>query len=157
MTTVNVYVSDRRDPRRRRACRVLFRLGLPRDASGPAPDRFTCCRPIRGVPDVATEILTEQFVDLSVQFLDRRGHPAPVDGVSVWATDDSDLLLVEPAADGMSCKVTTKTMPGVAHVQVTADADMGAGVRPVVGVVEFVVKLPEAETVTVTVGTPQDA
>jgi hypothetical protein len=84
-------------------------------------------------------------------FKDSKGNPAKVDGVPEWATDSPEVLSLEPAADGMTCKVTALgliTSADVpARVQVTADADLGAGVKPIIGVLEFDVTPGEAVTV----------
>jgi hypothetical protein len=71
--------------------------------------------------------------------VDRGGNPATVQGKWAWATD-SDTVTLEPSADGLSCKV----VPGdkvdeVVNITAKADADLGAGVVPLVAVFETLV------------------
>lgn len=70
----------------------------------------------------------------SVAFLDDKNRPARVDGVPVWATGNTTAVTLTPAADGMSCGVAhAEAVDGDVEITCTADADMGAGVRPIVG------------------------
>jgi hypothetical protein len=138
------------------AGRVVFRLGQARDLDGPPPAGQHKSRRFSERPDVIMDIQTLQFSDVSVTITDRRGNPAPVDGVPVWATDNSDLVTLEPAADGLSCKVTTGTMAGTATVQMTADADLGSGSVPLIGTLELVITTPPATVVTLTPSAPAD-
>lgn len=57
------------------------------------------------------------------------GNPAIVDGAPVWTLNDGDATL-EVAADGMSAYLVSGT-PLVNAVNVTADADLGEGVRSI--------------------------
>lgn len=106
---------------------------------------------------MATQMTITQFTTVRVKrFLDARGNPAIVDGVPEWNTDNSDILALEPADDGMSCKVTAVGMVGAAMVQMTADADLGAGFKPLVGTIEFDITPGQATTVELEVDTPAD-
>lgn len=84
---------------------------------------------------MATTITTDQFYE-NVQLVikDKHGNPALVDGVPVWASSDETVLSVTPAPDGMSALKIDTVATGVARVTVTADADLGAGVKPITGV-----------------------
>jgi hypothetical protein len=140
--------------------RVVFRFSVPRDTTAPPPKAHHFRRCIHEDPDVIQTIETEQFTTLSVVFLDDKKKPAKVDGVPAWATDNSDLLTIEPAADGMSCKVTTGIMPSTPSlnpkVKVSADADLGTGVALIEGVTEFVIQSRPATTVELSATPPQD-
>lgn len=70
-------------------------------------------------------------VDASIAYVDARGNPAVVDGVPAWATDRPDLVALAPSADGMFCSLVPLAV-GSAQVTVTADADLGEGVRELV-------------------------
>jgi hypothetical protein len=77
-------------------------------------------------------ILTDsQYVPVSVDFVDRAGNPAKVDGAPVWASSDEALFTVVAAADGLTSVVTATGKLGDGVLTVTADADLGAGITPV--------------------------
>lgn len=103
-----------------------------------------------------TTMETEQEYTLSVTFLNDKQKPAPVDGVPVWATDNSDILTLTPAPDGMSCLVQSTTISGTAKVQLTADADLGAGVASIIGTDDVTVTQRPATTVVLTPGPVSD-
>ena len=105
-------------------------------------------------------VTTDQnFPHVVLEIMD--GHtpprPAKVDGVPVWASSDETVLLVTPAVDGMSAVVDT-VAPGTARITVTADADLGAGVKTLTGVSEDIVvelgTLGMASTMTLSLGEP---
>ena len=65
----------------------------------------------------------------------------------------------EPAADGLSCKVTAigPITDIVSTITFTADADLGAGVVPLIGTAECTRVTPGTATVvTLNVGAPQE-
>lgn len=94
------------------------------------------------------DITTDQnFPDVTLAITDAQGRPAAVDGVPVWASSDSTVLAVQPAADGMSA-VVNPVAAGTARITVSADADLGAGVLEITGV---------SEDVNVTIGTAHQA
>lgn len=142
---------------------VVFHFSLPADVvvqpeqSGSQEKRYQCRRRIKEAPDVATSILTEQFCTVSIAaFKDSRGKTVKVSDTPQWATDNSDLVTIEPAADGMSCKVTTGLMTGAAKVQMSVDADPGEAVSTIVGTAEFTITALNATTVALQVDTPAD-
>lgn len=154
LDTINVFVPCCCRPKRKG--RVVFRLGIPTEA-GNQPLPAGCRRRIREETDVASDIKTKQSAVVSVKsFKDDRGDVVGVDGPPTWHTDNSDLVALEPAADGMSCKVTTGAMAGVAKVQMTADPDLSPAVKELVGVVEFNIMAREAVSVELEVSTPVD-
>lgn len=89
---------------------------------------------------------TQEF-PLSVAFKDRLGNPAPVDEPPTWQTDNPAVLGLTPAPDGMSCLVRATGMVGTAAVQMTADADLGDGTKPIIGTFDVTVTAGEAVTV----------
>lgn len=102
-----------------------------------------------------TLILTDmQKVPLSVEFLDAAGNPALVDGTPAWSSSDPCVTL-EAAADGLSAVATASGALGTAQVSVTADADMGAGVEPITGLLDIQVIADKAATVGISAGTPE--
>jgi hypothetical protein len=148
--------------------RLTVRLGTPRDIDAEPPKAHQYRRRILEVAAVATSIDTFQSVTLTIDpasIKDRRGRPATLDGLPVWATDDSDRLTLTPSADGMSCVVATggmPTTPGLGDdllpkVIVTADGMPGPDVANFTSVpVAFEIKQTAAVTMTVGVGTPAD-
>lgn len=62
------------------------------------------------------------------------GHPARVDGVPVWASNNPDAFTLEVAADGLSAKIITADTGAEVRsgtLTITADADLGEGVKPI--------------------------
>ncbi len=108
---------------------------------------------------MALELPVGKQVSLGVIILDAANNPARVDGVPVWTVDNTDVLSVEAAADGMSCVVKTigplsATAPLVTF---SADADLGAGVKPLIGTFTVTVTAGEAVRVEITpTGPPTD-
>lgn len=105
---------------------------------------------------MAFTITDSQQVPVVVQFVTKKGNPAPVDGIPEWTTDNSDVFSLTPAADGMSCVVAAAGPLGLGKVQVTADADLGAGVQHVIGVLDGTVTGGNAATVVLTPGTAEE-
>jgi hypothetical protein len=105
---------------------------------------------------MATAISTTQQVQLSAKFSDRRGRPAQVDGRPEWSTDKSDVLMLSPTDDGLSCVVAAAGPLGTARVTMTADADLGDGVKPLIGFLDVEVTPGEATVVEVTAGSPEE-
>lgn len=102
-------------------------------------------------------VLTDvQKVQLSISPTSAAGNPAPVDGVPVWASSDETVLVVTASEDGMSAEAVTTGKLGKAQVNVSADADLGEGVKTITGVLDVEVKVSEAVSLTVSAGTPTD-
>lgn len=95
-----------------------------------------------------------QKVPLSIQPLDQYGNPARVDGVPVWNNSDEALGTLTVAADGLSAEYSTLGPIGTAQVSVTADADLGAGVRSLTGTLDIQVEPSEAVTLNIAAGVP---
>jgi hypothetical protein len=101
------------------------------------------------------DLRDDQQVVLTIQPVDRKRKPAPVDGIPVWASSDETVITLEVAADGMSA-TARGVAPGAARVVVTADADLGAGVTDLTGTLEFNVTGGSAVAMEITAGTPTD-
>jgi hypothetical protein len=97
----------------------------------------------------------DQKVSLTIQPVDKKGKPAPVDGAPVWASSDETVITVVPADDGLSA-VASAVAPGSCRVVVTADADLGSGVTPLTGTLDFTVTGGQAATISIVAGTPED-
>lgn len=104
------------------------------------------------------ELPVTHQVTLSVAFKDKNGNPATVDNPPAWTTDNTDVLALAPAADGMS--VVVKPVGPMSNtpctITMTADADLGDGTTPLVGtfVIEKVTAGP-ATVVEITAGEPE--
>lgn len=87
-----------------------------------------------------------QQIEGTVIILDRRNNPAKVDGVPSWKSSDESVLTVEVSEDGLT--VTAQAVSeGTAVVTFEADADLGEGVKPLVGTEDFQVLPAEAVSV----------
>jgi len=84
------------------------------------------------------QITATQQVVATLTITDKKGNPAQVEGPPVWASSDETVLLVVPAADGLSAVLKGNTPGGPARASVTADADLGEGVSPIVGTTESI-------------------
>lgn len=98
---------------------------------------------------------TEQAI-LNGGFLDKKGQPATVDGVPVWAVSDATILSVQPAADGKSATIVANGPLGLSQVSITGDADLGEGMKPVVGTLDVTVVSGEAVSASINAGTPTE-
>ncbi len=93
-----------------------------------------------------------QQATATIQPVDKRNQPAPVDGVPVWASSDETIVTVTPAADGMSAVVAAVGPLGAAKVSVTADADLGAGVSSIFGTLDVTITQGQAVGINITLG-----
>jgi hypothetical protein len=99
------------------------------------------------------QLKNTQGVLLSISPTKSNGRPGTVDGVPVWTSQDTSIATVEPAPDGLSCKVLTAAdAVGGTSVLVEADADIGAGVQPISASVDVVVSDPNVSNLNLTAG-----
>jgi hypothetical protein len=92
----------------------------------------------------------------SIQPVDAKGRPAPVDGVPVWAVSPEGGVTLFPAADGLSCDVAWLAPKAGQVVTVTADADLGEGVKTITGTVDVQTLASEAVSFTISTGEEVD-
>ena len=83
---------------------------------------------------------------VSVKFVDASGFEAKVDGKPVFAVSDLEMASLAVSEDGMSAEVMA-LKPGSFMLSLTADADMGAGIKPIIGSLSFDVLSGEAVAV----------
>lgn len=95
-------------------------------------------------------------VPVSFVIRDKFGNDAAIDGVPAWASSNPAALAVEPAADGRSAVVRALGPIGTAQITVTVDADMGDGVRELVGVAVLDAISGEANVMALTIGPEED-
>ena len=108
----------------------------------------------------AAQFNTQQEVPVSVRFLDDHGRVVAVDGEPAWDVQiepgSESLVDLDVAPDGMSAVIRSRGVAGHTSVMVTADAQVGDGVREIRGVLEVEVTQSGAVTVEFTVGEPRD-
>jgi hypothetical protein len=97
----------------------------------------------------------DQRVTVSIQPVDRAGNPAAIDGVPVWAAATGAVALT-PAEDGLSCVIEPVGQLGTEQVSVTCDADLGAGVRTIAGVLDIDIVAGEAVGIVINPGVPEN-
>lgn len=101
-------------------------------------------------------ITNSQQVALALEPQDRRGVPAPIDGIPTWQTSDPTIAAVEPAADGLTAVVKAVGPVGTARITATADADLGDGVQAITGVLELNVTLGQAAVLSLRAESPTE-
>lgn len=97
-------------------------------------------------------LMADQQVQLEIVPVDRFGNPAAVEGAPSWEVEGP--LDIEVAEGGMSAVVKTNGTAGTGQVSVTADADLGEGEKPIVGILEVEVLPAEAVAIQINAGTP---
>ncbi len=136
--------------------RLVPVLGPVREQTGPATPTPNMKRwPLLGEKIMAFSLTSSQLVSLSVVVTDKKGNPAAVQD-PVWAISNSELLAIVPAADNLSATVSAIGPLGTVTVSFQADADLGAGVVPVAGLLEVEVVAGAASLITITPGTPSE-
>lgn len=85
-------------------------------------------------------------IEYTLAPVDAEGNPARVDGVPVWAVE-SGAATVEPAEDGMSCFLVSADVADESVIKVTADADLGEGVRSLEATINLTTIVPEPEAI----------
>ena len=73
------------------------------------------------------------------------GGDAKVDGVPQWSASPAELLEMKVSEDGMSAEIKHLGKPGSCELSVLVDADLGEGVKPLIG--KATVDLSEGEAV----------
>ncbi len=92
------------------------------------------------------ELKVTKKAKVSVKFKDAAGFQAKVDGKPQWAVSDSAKAALVVAEDGMSAEVQALDV-GSFMLSLTADADLGEGVKPILGSLAFDVTAGEAVSV----------
>lgn len=87
----------------------------------------------------------------SIVIKDKFGNPAAVDGAPAWAVSDPALATLEVATDGMSAKIMPVGVIGSFKLQVSADADLGEGVKTILGEMDIDLLAGEAEVIEISI------
>jgi hypothetical protein len=137
--------------------RVLFSVGPVSEVNGPVTKTPQYQGlPFHGARILMFEMTNTQKSTVRVKFLDKKGRPAPVDGIPQWLTSNSEVLAITPSADGMSCEFAAVGVPGSATLSVSADADLGEGNVPVGGFLEVLVKPSPATSAVLEADSPSE-
>jgi len=98
----------------------------------------------------------DKKVDVKVSYVDAKGNAASVDGPVEWASSDAAIVSVTVSTDDPSQATVAGVGPvGQAQVTVTADADLGEGVRQIVTTMDVEIIAGEAVAGTISpVGEP---
>lgn len=106
--------------------------------------------------DTTMLLLTDaQKVSLAIQPIDAHGHVARIDGIPEWSLSDASLGVLDVAADGLAAVFTSGDALGLVQVNVSADADLGGGVRPISGTLDIQIEAGEAVSLGITAGVPE--
>lgn len=89
-------------------------------------------------------ITSEQKILATLTPLTAAGNPAQVDGTPTWEVVSGDATL-EVSEDGMSCYLISGGV-GNSQITVTADADLGEGVRNITDTIDLAVVSAEASS-----------
>lgn len=93
---------------------------------------------------------------LALELRSAAGNPAKADGVPVWTVSNEEALGLTVSEDGLSATVAAKGPVGQGQVVVKVDADLGAGVREITGLLDVEVVAGEATVVLVAAGAPEE-
>ena len=114
---------------------------------------------------MAQQLRTDQKCTVSLSSItDNSGNPAKIDGLPDWSVAPDGVVALAVAEDGMSVVVTAEDINvggdeepdfEAALLTVRVDADLGEGVRELVGTLEFQVIAGEAQVIGLTVGEPE--
>jgi len=127
---------------------MIFRA-LERWLRVPGPEMF---QPIN--PPELTLMLTlkvGQSVSLTVHPKTSEGQECQVDGTPVWDSNGTAGVSLQADLDGRTCLVTALAA-GIAEIHVSADADLGEGVRAIKAGLSLRVIQPEAVELAIEAG-----
>jgi hypothetical protein len=101
-------------------------------------------------------ILQDGFqVRASIQPVDAEGNPAKVDGVPTWSSSDKTIAdVTNVATDGLSANVIA-IAPGTVQINVSGDADLTGGSKPITGVLDVNVIAGEAVSFQISTSEPE--
>jgi hypothetical protein len=98
-----------------------------------------------GATKMAYTLPSDKMVELSIAYVDANGNAASVDGAVAWDSSDEGIAAIEPVApDGSTVMLVPGTKIGNCQVSAKADADLGAGVRELITLLDVTVVGGEA-------------
>jgi len=97
-----------------------------------------------GAKKIMYTIRNDQQVGLQIGYVDGDGNPASVDGNVVWESSDDSIASINVVSpDGMTVTLVAESN-GQCQIKATADADLGAGVRELITLLDVTVVSGEA-------------
>jgi hypothetical protein len=97
----------------------------------------------------------DQKVTASIQPVDAKGNPASIDGLAVWTSSSTDVASVQNVSpDSLSAEIVPGSSIGSCQINVQADADLGAGVTNITGILDVNVVAGQAVGFTITTAPP---
>ena len=105
------------------------------------------------------EISVDQQAHVRLAVTDRAGNPGKIDGVPTWSSSDEALMsVVVDASDPLValCVPADGAADQAVNVTVEVDADLGEGVKPIVGVLAFAITGGAAKFVELSVDSVED-
>jgi len=96
-------------------------------------------------------VTNEQKLPVTLAPITASGKPATLDGVPTWTVVEGDATL-EVAEDGLSCVLVSGEV-GNSVIEVSADADLGEGVRSLTDTIDLAVVSAEASSLGLVAGT----
>lgn len=97
-----------------------------------------------------------QEVEVQVAFTDDAGRAVSIDGPPRWQANDETLIEVDVAEDGRSAIVRTLGGTGSTFVTVSADAQLGDGVRSISGAFDVTITESGDVRIQFSFGTPRN-
>lgn len=105
---------------------------------------------------MALILTTTQEAEVVVAYADKNGNPAIIDGVPVWTVSNPDIVRVVPTTDPATVIIQAVGPIGNIQVSVTADADLGEGVRELIAVQDVRVVAGEAVLASINFGSARE-
>lgn len=93
-----------------------------------------------------------QVLPLAIAIQDKFGNVAKVDGAPAWELTDATLGTLEVAEGGLSAVLKPAGPVGICKVQVKADADLGEGVKELLGELEIEFLAGDAAAIAIAAG-----
>lgn len=112
---------------------------------------------VKGVGKMAVTIKDTEKISVEIIVTDAKGNPAKVDGTPIWNVSDPAGLSFLPSDDGFACDISAVGPLGNFQATVEVDADMGLGVKSLIGVLDIEVVAGEAVAVSFSVSAPSPA
>lgn len=138
------------------AIRIVPTLGVFTEQRAPVVKTPELFGTLKGDLLMAFSMTDSQQNTVSLKPVDKKGNAATVDGVPEWSTDNTDVLALTPAADGLSCLVAAVGPLGSGSITVKADGKAGPDEFPIVGTVDVTITGGDAVTIELTPGTPEE-
>lgn len=92
---------------------------------------------VTGYAPMAYTLPDDKMINVEIEWIDARGHPAQVDGDTTWTTSDAMIANVGVlAGDSTKAEIIPGANLGQAQITATADADVGQGVQNVMATLD---------------------